>query len=214
MHRAAVLSSCIALLATTALAAPGDRLVVTADLVNVRAGPGTEYRVQLQVGRNRPAIELTREGEWVEVELTDSAVQGWIHQSLLEVSSRAQPAAPAMSELPRPSAPTSQSSTDTAQGLAVADGDALTRFRSSIDMLNERALAAAGVELFSGVEPAGDGTVRVLVTEAWNMVPEAGQSSYTNVLFGRWRAAVGDGGAARVQVVDPSGTVVSEKAEP
>ena len=215
MHRAAFVGSCIALLARTALAAPGDGLVVTADAVNVRAGPGMEYRVRLQVDRNRPAIELAREGEWVRVELTDSAVQGWIHQSLLEVSSRAQPAtAPATGELPSPSVQTSRPSTDTAPAAAVSEGDALTRFRSSVDMLNERAMAAAGVELFSGVELAGDGTVRVRVTDAWEMVPEAGQSSYTNVLFGRWQAAAGDVGTLRVEVVDPSGTVVSEKSGP
>ena len=215
MYRAAVVGSCIALLAKAALAAPGDRLVVIGDAVNVRAGPGTEYRVQLQVDRNRPAVELAREGEWVRVELTDPAVQGWIHASLLEVSSRAQPvAAPATGELPLPSGQRSQPSADTAQAEAISESEALTRFRSSVSLLNERALAVAGVELFSGVEPAGDGTVRVLVTDAWEMVPQAGQTSYTNALYGRWRVAAGDVGALRVQVVDPMGTVVSEKSGP
>ena len=63
-------------------------------------------------------------------------------------------------------------------------------------------------------DSSGNGTVRVLVTDAWNMVPEAGQRSYTNALFGRWRAAAGGLGTVRVQVVDPGGTVVSEKSEP
>jgi uncharacterized protein YgiM (DUF1202 family) len=215
MNRAAVVGSCMALLARSALAAPGDDLVVAADAVNVRAGPGKEYRVRLQVDRNRPAIELAREGEWVRVELTGSDVQGWIHQSLLEVSSRAQPAvAPAPGVLPDPSVQRSSPSAEPAQAAPVAESEALAQFRSSIDMLNERALAAAGVELFSGVEPAGDGAVRVHVTEAWAMVPEAGQTSYTNALFGHWQAVADSPEPLRVQVVDPSGTVVSEKSTP
>lgn len=215
MHRAAVVGSCIALVAELALAAPGDELVVSGDVVNVRAGPGMAYPARLQVDRNQLAVELAREGEWVQVELSDPAAKGWIHQSLLEVSSPAQPAAErATGEPALPSVRTSQPPTDTAAAEATDASEALTRFRSSVSTLNERALAAAGVELFAGVEPSDDGTVRVLVTDAWNMVPEAGQRSYTNVLFGSWRAAAGSAGALRVQVVDPSGRVVSEKSEP
>ena len=215
MHRAAVVGSCIALIAKSALAAPGDGLMVTGDMVNVRAGPGMEYRVRLQVQRRQPATELARQGAWVQVELTDLAAKGWIHRSLLQVISRAQPAAAAATDEPAlPSLRTTPPPPDTVPAGSADESEALTRFRSSVNMLNERALAAAGVELFAGVESSGNGTVRVLVTDAWNMVPEAGQRSYTNALFGRWRAAAGGLGTVRVQVVDPGGTVVSEKSEP
>jgi uncharacterized protein YraI len=76
MAWAALVGSCIALLANFALAAPGDGLVVTGDRVNVRAGPGTEYRVRLQVFRQEPAVELAREGEWVQVELSGRGQDG------------------------------------------------------------------------------------------------------------------------------------------
>ena len=98
--------------------------------------------------------------------------------------------------------------------LDVDESEALTRFRSNVDVLNARAQALAGVELFTGVEPVESGTVRVLVTEAWDMVPEAGQRSYTNALFDRWQAAAGALGSLRLQVVDPRGAVVSEKSGP
>ena len=74
------------------------------------------------------------------------------------------------------------------------EGDPITRFRSVVQELNARALAVAGVELFTGAEPAGDGAVRVLVTEVWDLVPQAGRISYTNALFDRWRAAAGGSG--------------------
>jgi uncharacterized protein YraI len=214
MHRAAIVGSCIALVAELALAAPGDGLMVTGRLVNVRAGPGMDYPVRLQVDRNQPAVELAREGEWVQVDLTDRAAQGWIHQSLLQVISRTQPAAvPAPGEPTLP-APGSQPSTNTALAATGSASEALTRFRSSVSTLNERALAAAGVELFAGVEPAADGTVQVLVTESWNMVPDAGQKSYTNALFGYWQAVADSPEPLRVQLVDPSGRVVGEKSAP
>ena len=233
MHRAAVVGSCVALLARLALAAPGDGLVVTGDVVNVRAGPGTEYQVQLQVHRNQPAVELAREGEWVRVELAGRGEEGWIHESLLEVSSRAQPAAapatpaaPAAppetarstGELTVPSAqepgPSAFPSVDGASPEPSSESEALARFRSNVDDLNARAQALVGVELFTGAEPAGSGTVQVLVTEAWRLVPEAGQESYTNALFDHWRAVAGGPEPLRFQVVDPSGTVVSEKSGP
>ena len=61
MHLAAVAGSGIVLLATATLAAPGDHLVVTGDAVNLRAGPGTDYRARFQVNRNQPAVELARD---------------------------------------------------------------------------------------------------------------------------------------------------------
>ena len=47
-----------------------------------------------------------------------------------------------------------------------------------------------------------------------DLVPPAGRTSYTNALFDRWRAAAGGSGRLRVEVVDPSGAVVSEKSGP
>ena len=70
------------------------------------------------------------------------------------------------------------------------------------------------MELFAGAEPADGGTVRVMVTEAWDLIPEAGQQSYTNALFDQWRAATGGSEPLRLQVVDPDGTIVREKSGP
>lgn len=233
MRLATVVGSGMALLATATLAAPGDHLVVTGAVVNVRAGPGTDYRVRLQVYRKQAVVELAREGRWVRVELSERAEEGWVHQSLLEAARGARPAgasagrgAPAAQrepvrgtgELALPSVRTLRLSELPSPGTEPREpgskSQALAHFRSNVSMLNERALAAAGVELFTGVERSEGATVRVLVTEAWEMVPAAGQQSYTNALFSKWQAAVGDSGSLRVQLVDPSGAVVSEKSVP
>jgi hypothetical protein len=232
MHRAAVVGSCIALVANVALAAPGDALVVSGELVNMRAGPGMEYRVRLQVQRDQPAVELAREGEWVQLRLTDVAAEGWIHQSLLEAATRDRPTdasatrealaspetarsdgEPALQSVQGPE-PSALPSRDAALAEPASESEALARFRSSLDELNARAQALAGVELFTGAEPAGGGTIQVLVTEAWDLVPEAGQESYANALFGHWQAVADSPEPLRLQLVDPSGKVVREKSGP
>lgn len=81
-----------------ALADSGDTLRVTGQGVNVRSGPSTSNRIVLQVNRNREAIELERQGDWVRVEVTGTGGrEGWIHSSLLEVAAPAAPASNAQS---------------------------------------------------------------------------------------------------------------------
>jgi SH3-like domain-containing protein len=229
MWVARILSASTALLATAAVAAPGDAWVVTGEVVNVRAGPGTRNPVLFHAYRDQRVVELTRVDDWVEVNIPGQATDGWIHQSLLQVVERAAPAAPQAPE-PAPQAlPEGSADMDTAAvprlelgtapsgqtiepALPVSESEALAHFRGNVHELNARALEVAGVELFTGAEPTDDGAIRVLVTEAWDLVPQAGQTSYTNALFEWWRAAVGGSGPLRVQVVDPSGTVVNEKS--
>ena len=91
--------------------------------------------------------------------------------------------------------------------------DALARFRASVDSLNNGARAAAGVDLFADVRMAGEDVAQVIAAEAWNVVPEGGRQSYLNILHGRWLDIVGNP-LARLQIVDQSGPVLSERAGP
>jgi uncharacterized protein YgiM (DUF1202 family) len=226
MRFARVVGSSMALLAAGAAAAPGDALLVTGDVVNVRTGPGTDNPLLFRARRDQQVMELARTAEWIQVRIPDRAADGWIHQSLLRVVERSQPAGPETASAARPEAP---GGTETAQPPAperpaalleravgttpaASEDQALAVFRSNVDELNARAVARAGLELFTGAEPAGDGTVQVTVTETWDLVPEAGRESYLNTLFGQWYLARGGAGPLRVQVVDPSGAVVSEKS--
>jgi len=90
----------------------------------------------------------------------------------------------------------------------------LARFRASVEYLNSRALSVAGVDLFTEVEPAGNGVVQVAATEAWSTIPPGGQQSYANTLLDRWAAARGYGGPVSVQIVDPNGEVLLESTRP
>jgi Bacterial SH3 domain len=221
----------MAVLATPAVAAPGDALLVTGDVVNVRAGPGTRNPVLFHVSRDQRVVEAARSGDWVQVQVPGEP-DGWIHQSLLAVTGDAQPAPQTLEPAPQTLEPAPQTLEPAPQRLEpapvgsahardvggaapmAAEGEAIAAFRGDVSELNARAVAVAGVELFTGAEAADGGTVQVMVTEAWDLVPEAGQRSYTNALFDHWRAAAGGSEPLRLQVVDPRGAVVSEKSGP
>jgi hypothetical protein len=90
----------------------------------------------------------------------------------------------------------------------------LQRFRDSVDYLNSRATAVAGADLFTEVEPLGDGAVQVGATAAWAALPPAGQRSYANTLLDRWAAASGRADQVKVQIVDDDGQVLMEESKP
>jgi hypothetical protein len=231
----------LGLLGGLAYAAEGDGLVVTGNGVNVRERPQSGAPVLLQVQRSEAAVEMAREGDWVQVRLPDHNTVGWIHGSLL-VAAGGAAAAPSAADsagvasgalAPAPTAPASPPlqppatvAGNAAAGAGAAPGgaaqlaavgtpaaDALARFRESVDYLNTRALAAAGVDLFTDVRLAGDDVAQVITTNAWGMVPEAGRRSYMNALLDRWQSTVGSP-LGRLQIVDQNGQVLSESTRP
>jgi hypothetical protein len=205
-------------LAGTALAAQGDALLVTGSNVNVRAGPSTEAGILARVGVDEPAIERRRQGQWVEVELPDQNVLGWIHDSLLTSDPGQAAPAPSRSDSASEMAAADVGTTDVAAVDVLdgeeADGTPLSRFRREVEYFNNRAVAAAGVDLFTGVSSLGEGGVQVVTTEAWATMSQPGQQNYLNALFARWRAAAGADQALRLEIIDSSGALMMEKSGP
>jgi Bacterial SH3 domain len=205
-------------LAGTALAAQGDALLVTGSNVNVRAGPSTEAGILARVGVDEPAIERRRQGQWVEVELPDQNVLGWIHDSLLTTAPGQGAAAPIPSDSASEMAAADVGTTDIAAVDVLdgeeADGTPLSQFRRDVEYFNNRAVAAAGVDLFTGVSSIGEGGVQVVTTEAWATMSQPGQQNYLNALFARWRAAAGADEALRLEIIDSSGALMMEKSGP
>jgi hypothetical protein len=93
-----------------------------------------------------------------------------------------------------------------------ADRPAFTRFQANIDDLNDQALAAAGVEVFSDAESVGNRVVHVSTTVAWASIPPAGQQSYLNTLLNFWIVALGGEGPAVVRILDQDSRVLLEKS--
>jgi Bacterial SH3 domain len=214
MHLASLVGGAGMLFATAALAASGDALLVTGSNVNVRAGPGTEAGVLIRVGQNEPAIERFRQDDWVEVDLPDQDVRGWIHESLLTETAAA----------PRQDAPPPAPAVATETGLEptevavtevpAPESDALRTFRGEVEYLNNRAVAAAGVDLFTGVAPLGEGGVQVVATEAWSTMSGSGQRRYVDALFGRWQAAADGARPLRLEIIDANGVVMMQRSGP
>jgi len=230
MRLASLAGGLLVALGGIAHAAEGDDLVVTGEGVNVRAGPQSGAPVLLQVHRPEAAVEVAREGDWVRVQLPDHDIVGWIHGSLLAAEGAPPPGVDGDRAVAPPAAvqTAGTAASGGADGAAVEPAqpggpqvaavgapttDALARFRASVDSLNNRALAAAGVSLFADVRMAGEDIAQVIATEAWNTVPEGGRQSYLNVLHDRWLDTVGSP-LASLQVVDQSGRVLSERAAP
>ena len=207
-----------AVLASTALAAQGDALLVTGSSVNVRAGPSTEAGILTRVGVDEPAIERRRQGEWVEVELPDQDLLGWIHGSLLTAAPAQATPAPTRRDSASEVAAVDVGTTDVAAGDALggeeADGTALGRFRREVEYFNNRAIAAAGIDLFTGVASLGEGGVQVVTTEAWATMSHPGQQNYLNALFARWQAAAGADQPLHLEIIDSTGALMMEKSGP
>ena len=127
MRAASLAGSLVVLLGGVALAAQGDSLVVTGEVVNVRAGPGSNAPILRQVKRDDQAVELTRQGSWVQVRLPDGDAVGWIHGSLLATVVRrpaaevAEPAPGAQPPSPAPAAPDAGTQSGDAGGQAQPD---------------------------------------------------------------------------------------------
>lgn len=175
------------LAATTAVAAPGDKLYATANAVNVRSAPTTDSAAIAQVARGQELMEFGREGEWVAVGIVGTGEDGYIHQSLV---SNVRPSGPAPS----------------------ATSDAYRRFEQSFRQLNDSIQSQYGIRLFSGSHYQGDGIVEVTATPDWLAAPADSQRSSLQTVFNLWDAAEGTGLPIAVYVVDQGGQVVMRQA--
>jgi len=62
---------------------PGQ--MVTNDRVNIRYGPGTEYRVLTEVEKNTPVTVIGEQDKWYRIKLPDGKI-GWIRKDLVSYS--------------------------------------------------------------------------------------------------------------------------------
>jgi hypothetical protein len=124
------------------------------------------------------------------------------------------PPGPAESETPeqKSDGPARLAAIGPASAPSQEQGAGLERFDANVRYLNSRALEAAGANLFSGIEAAGNGVVHVSTTPAWQSIPPAGQRSYLNSLFDLWAVTQEGDGPAVVRIVDASGRVLLEKS--
>jgi SH3-like domain-containing protein len=66
----------------TSVNAETERLTVTADIANIRSGPGTGFDILWEVQKYHPILVLKKEGSWYQFRDFENDV-GWIHASLV-----------------------------------------------------------------------------------------------------------------------------------
>ena len=73
-----------------------DTAIVTTDVLNIRAGPGTGYNIVTQVNRNERLSVLDKSGDWYCVSLP-SGQKGWLAGWLVNIEKSPAQAAPSSS---------------------------------------------------------------------------------------------------------------------
>lgn len=87
-------------------------------------------------------------------------------------------------------------------------------FRQAVANMNNRSQSVAGVRLFEDAEMSGDGSVKVIATETWDVIPEEAKVSYANALYVRWQTAAKGLEPLNLRIIDPSGNIVMERPGP
>lgn len=60
-----------------------ERMAITADIANIRSGPGTEHDILWQVYRNYPIDVIEKQGPWYRFRDFEGDM-GWVHSSLVD----------------------------------------------------------------------------------------------------------------------------------
>lgn len=63
--------------------AQAQQLCIKAPRANLRAGPGTDYRITWEVNRYMPLIQIDKKGNWVKVKDVDGDTH-WVFESLVD----------------------------------------------------------------------------------------------------------------------------------
>jgi SH3-like domain-containing protein len=83
MKRIAILIALLFLAVTGIDAAAAQRLAVTAEIANIRSGPGTQYDVLWQVETYYPIVVIDKSDQWYQFKDFENDT-GWVHKSLVD----------------------------------------------------------------------------------------------------------------------------------
>jgi hypothetical protein len=166
------------------IADPGDELVTTSTIVNLREQPSMESTILLKLAKDRRLTEVTREGAWVEV-YTDRADigTGWIHASLVA---------------PLPDYNTALSN----------HTDQFIRFRETFNNMNESWRQQHGSQPFLSVDEYTHRRIRITATAEWLQTDQTQREQMLATLFDHWSDTVPAGLSIEITVIAPDGATV------
>lgn len=160
----------------SALAGPGDVYKISAERVNLRAGPSDQAAVRGQVLQGDDVIELTQQGRWLGVRVARTGEEGWIYNELVRrvaQSTLGQRVSPA----------------------------GFGRYSRDFDSLTEAINAQLGFPMAAAVDQGANNTLRVTPTPEWMLGTGRDAKLYaTLALYQMWKNASG-GRPANVAMV-------------
>lgn len=163
-----------------AIADRGDTLLISGDIVNLRAKPSMTSVIYKRLAKNNEVIEISRYQEWVEVTTNSKNLDyGWIHQSLLN--------------------------TATGQPISTANNKKFEIFRTHFVLLLKNYEENMGKLPFSGVELIDKGTLQVTATDYWFALEPEQRNTVLTEVFDLWRKYVDTGISVMVEIVDDIG---------
>lgn len=164
------------------LAAPGDDLIITDKLVNLRDQPSTDAKVLLKLGQDRRLIEIRREGEWVEVYTDrDDIGSGWVHASLV-------------APLPDHDTP------------MVNHTRSYDRFIEQYKKISADWQQLHGNEPFARMDEYINYRIKLVASEAWLKIPQAERDEILTTLFDLWSKSAGNEQSIEIVILLPDGT--------
>ncbi|MGK0297350.1 MAG: hypothetical protein ACI9XC_000953 [Gammaproteobacteria bacterium] len=174
----------ILITATTLLAgmelesSPGDGLIITGSIVNLRAEPSMQGKILLKLSRDKEVIEISRYQEWIEVATKrEDFDTGWIHKSLLD-------------------------SLDGTLEELNTDVVKFNDFKPVYEDLIQNFISAKGINPFSKTEHRGGGNISMVATNDWFTFSQPEREKLLSEIFNLWRQRVEIGLSVMVEVVD------------
>jgi len=172
----------LCVLPVSANATPGDELVITGFVVNLRAQPDMNATVLLKLKEDLTVTEIKREGDWVQVYNERAGVPiGWVHNSLLVTLSISNTAA------------------------IINHTEAYDRFMPAYNNLNETWKQKHGTLPFVTIEEYINRRIRITATTEWLQTEQTAREQMVADLFKKWSNIVEPGLPADIEIVDANG---------
>ncbi|MFT5396484.1 MAG: hypothetical protein ACI85N_001683 [Gammaproteobacteria bacterium] len=159
-------------------AATGDQLIITGNIVNLRAAPSTDAASPIKLLKDRKVIEIQRQGDWVEVKTNREDIKsGWIYKTLITKLKKKES----------------------------AEEKRFRIFKQRFTAYKENVRNQNGIPQFKEVIDKGEGTLHVIATESWLATTHETRGVSLTEVFKLWSAVVPVGSSLTVIVLDEQG---------
>lgn len=160
------------------LAANGDALIITGNIVNLRTAPSTDAASPIKLLKDRKVIEIQRQGDWIEVKTNREDIKsGWIYKTLIRKLKKKES----------------------------AEEKRFRIFEQRFNAYKENVRNQNGIPQFKEVIDKGEGTIHVIATEAWLATTHETRGVSLIDVFKLWSDVVPVGSSLSVIVLDEQG---------